>query len=147
MLRVLTILVACAKHGAAMKKPLLPFVAAIALLPLAACNSQPKAETVDTRAPDPMASALANAPAVELPPAIKATVSFRCQPGNALVFVDFFQGDKMVNFRDTKTAMPKQLKAEEAGKPFTNADGVKVTGTPKSVTVEQPGKGTLTCKA
>lgn len=130
-----------------MKKPLLPFVAVLALLPLAACNSQPKTEVVDTRAPDPMDTALRNAPKVELPPAIKSSVSFRCQPGNALVFVDFFQGDKLVNFRATKDGMPKQLKAEEAGKPFTNADGIKVTGTSKSVTVEQPGKGTLTCKA
>ena len=75
-----------------MIKPLLSTAAAVALLALAACNNDNKAQEVDTVAPDPMASAMANAAPVELPPAIQASVTFRCQPGNTLLFVDFFEG-------------------------------------------------------
>lgn len=125
-----------------MKKTLLP-VAAVALLALAACENKP--ETVDMTAPDPMAEQLKNAPKAELPPPVEKTVSFRCQPGNVLRFVDFFQGGKMVNYRAEKDAMPVQLKAPEAGQPFTNGT-VTVTGTAASITVEEAG-AKLTCKA
>ena len=125
-------------------RPLLPAVAAIVLLPLAACNNKP--EVVDSRGPDPLAEQLKNAPAVELPPAIKATVSMRCQPGNALVFAEFFEGDKLVKLRTDKDGPATDLKAPEAGKPFTAEGGYQLTGTSKSATVELPGKGKLTCK-
>lgn len=124
---------------------LLPAAVAIALLPLAACKPQP--EVVDSRAPDPMETALKNAPAVELPPAIKASVSMRCQPGNALVFAEFFQGDKLVAVRTDKDGPATRLTAPEAGQPFTAEGGYKLTGDEKSATVEIPGKGTLTCKS
>ncbi len=123
---------------------LLPIAVAIAALPLAACNQEP--ETVTSRAPDPMESQLANAAPVELPPAIKAAKSMRCQPGNALVFVEFFQGDKLVKVRTEKGGPVTDLKAPEAGQPFVAEGGYKLTGTPTSATVELPGKGTLTCK-
>jgi len=125
-------------------RPLLP-AAAIALLTLTACESKP--EVVDSRAPDPLAEQLKNAPAVELPPAIKATVSMRCQPGNALVFADFFQGDKLVRLRTEQNGPATDLKAPEAGQPFTAEGGYKLTGNDKSATVELPGKGTLSCKS
>jgi len=127
-----------------MKMRLLPVAAAIALLPLAACNQEP--EVISDRAPDPMETALKNAPAVELPPAIKATVSMRCQPGNALVFVEFFQGDKLVKLRTEKNGKATDLKAPEAGQPFTAEGGYTLTGNEKSATVELPGKGSLSCK-
>lgn len=127
-----------------MKMRLLPATIAIALLPLAACNPEP--EVVTDRAPDPMETALKNAPAVELPPAIKATVSMRCQPGNALVFAEFFQGDKLVKIRTEKNGPATDLKAPEAGQPFVAEGGFKLTGNEKSATVELPGKGSLSCK-
>lgn len=127
-----------------MKMRLLPAAVAIALLPLAACKPEP--EVVTDRAPDPMETALKNAPAVELPPAIKATVSMRCQPGNALVFAEFFQGDKLVKLRTEKNGPATDLKAPEAGQPFTAEGGYTLTGNEKSATVELPGKGKLTCK-
>ena len=127
-----------------MKMRLLPAAIAIALLPLAACKPEP--EVVTDRAPDPMATALKNAPAVELPPSIKASVSMRCQPGNALVFAEFFQGDKLVKIRTEKTAPWTDLKAAEAGQPFVGEGGYKLTGNEKSATVELPGKGSLSCK-
>lgn len=118
--------------------------AAVALLALSACNQEP--EVISERAPDPMASQLANAAPVELPPAIKATVSMRCQPGNALLFVEFFGGDKQVTVATEQNGPKTRLTAPEAGQPFTAEGGWKLTGTPASATVEVPGKGTLSCK-
>ena len=126
-------------------RPLLPAAAAIALLSLAACDNKP--EVVDSRAPDPLAEQLKNAPAVELPPAIKASVSMRCQPGNALVFAEFFEGDKLVRVRTEKDGKSTDLNAPEAGQPFTAEGGYTLTGTSKSATVQLPGKGKLTCKS
>ncbi len=127
-----------------MKMRPLPAAIAIVLLPLAACKPEP--EVVTDRAPDPMETALKNAPAVELPPSIKASVSMRCQPGNALVFAEFFQGDKLVKVRTDKAAPWTDLKAPEAGQPFVADGGYKLTGNEKSATVELPGKGSLNCK-
>ena len=123
---------------------ILPAAAAFALLSLAACEN--KVEEVDTRAPDPMAAALKNAPAVELPPAIEANVTFRCQPGNSLVYVDFFQGRKMANLRTEKNGTPTQLTAAEAGQPLTGG-GYTVEGDPKAIKYTAPGKPALSCKA
>ncbi len=123
---------------------ILPAAAALSLLSLAACDN--KVEEVDTRAPDPMAAELKNAAAVELPPAIEATVTFRCQPGNSLVYVDFFQGRKMANVRTDKTGTPTQLTAPESGQPLTGG-GFIVDGTPKAIRYTAPGKPALDCKA
>ncbi len=124
---------------------ILPAAAALALLSLAACNN--KVEEVDTRAPDPMAAEMTNAPAIELPPSIEATVTFRCQPGNSLIYVDFFQGRKLANLRLERTGRPTaQLTAAEAGQPFTGG-GYTVEGTPSAITYTAPGKSALTCKA
>lgn len=92
-----------------------------------------------------MAAEIANAAPVELPPPVKASASLRCSD-NSLVFIDFFEGDKAVNFRADKGAVPVRLAAPEAGQPFV-AEGYSVTGGAKSATVVQPGKGSLTCKA
>lgn len=132
-----------------MTKPLLLAVATLAVLPLAACNnsSSTNAEVVDTRAPDPMASEVANAAPVELPPAISSSVTFRCQPGNKLVYVDFFHGDKQVAVRTDKSGTPKLLKAPAAGEAYTADDGSKLTGDAKSATVKIGDGASLTCKA
>jgi hypothetical protein len=130
-----------------MIKPLLTTAAAVALLALAACNNSNKAEEVDTVAPDPMASAVANAAPIELPPAIEASVTFRCQPGNALVFVDFYQGGTKAGIKLKKDDMPTMLTAPAAGQPYVAAGGYKITGDAKGATVEAPGLGSKTCKA
>ena len=103
-----------------MKSPPLPLVAAASLLALAACNSQPKGpEVVDTN-PDPMANTLKHAAPVELPPAIKADKSLRCKD-NSLVYVTFFQGDKMAMVRTTQGGTPTKLTAPTTGAPLTAA--------------------------
>ena len=123
----------------------LPLIAAAAaLFALSACKSEP--EELSSTAPDPMASQLANAAPVELPPAISASATLRCGD-NSLVYVDFFKGDKQVNVRTEKGGSPTMLKAPEAGQPYVAEGGYELTGTPKSVSVTLPGKGAKTCKA
>ena len=131
---------------AAMRNILALAAVAAASLTLTACNSNTEPTEVDTRAPDPMASQLANAAPVELPPALKASVTFRCQPGNSLVYVDFFGGDKQVNLRTEQGATPIVLRAAEAGQPYTG-EGYTVEGTPSQITYTPAGKSALTCKA
>ncbi|MHA6723283.1 hypothetical protein [Sphingomonas sp. RS2018] len=123
---------------------ILPAAAALALLSVAACKGEP--EVVDSRAPDPLAEQLKNAPEVELPPAVKASVTFRCQPGNSLVYVDFFDGNKMAIVRSERGGTPTTLAAAESGQPFTGG-GYTVVGTPASIKYTAPGKPELACKA
>ena len=125
------------------KTPLM--IAAAALLALSACNkSQP--EEVSGVAPDPMASQLANAAPVELPPSIAASKSMRCGD-NSLVFIDFFQGDKQAIVRTVKDGPATVLKAPTAGEPYVAEGGFKVTGNAKTATVITPNEGTRTCHA
>ena len=127
-----------------MKNPSLIAAAAVALLSLAACENKP--EEVSSTAPDPMASQLANAAPVELPPAIAETVTLRCGD-NSLVYVEFFQGNKQVQLKTEKGGPATMLKAPEAGLPFEAAGGYKLTGTSKNVSVTLPGKPAKTCHA
>lgn len=127
-----------------MKNPSLIAAAAVALLSLAACENKP--EEVSSTAPDPMASQLANAAPVELPPAISESVSLRCGD-NSLVYVDFFEGNKQVQLKTEKTGPATMLKAAEAGQPFEAEGGYKLTGTPKNVNVTLPGKAAKNCHA
>jgi hypothetical protein len=127
-----------------MKNPSLIAAAAVALLSLAACENKP--EEVTSTAPDPMASQLANAAPVELPPAIAETVTLRCGD-NSLVYLDFFQGNKQVQLKTDKKGPATMLKAAEAGQPFEAEGGYKLTGTSKSVNVTVPGKPAKTCHA
>ncbi|OYX38911.1 MULTISPECIES: hypothetical protein [unclassified Sphingomonas] len=125
-----------------MTKNTLFAAAAMLLLPLAACDQ--KTETVTTQAPDPQAEELAKAPKVELPPSIKASVTFRCKD-NSLAYVDFMSGDKIAELRTEKDGAPIKLTAENAGDPLV-ADGYSLTGTPKGITLAQPGKPSQACK-
>lgn len=119
---------------------------AAALLALAACNSEPaQPEVLDTN-PDPMASTLANAAPVELPPAIKADKTMRCKDGS-LAYVTFFEGDKQAVVRTEKGGAPTTLKAPETGQPLTAEGGWSLTGSPSSITLAQPGKAEQTCHA
>lgn len=120
------------------------FAAAAVLLSLAACENKP--EEVSGTAPDPQAEALKNAPKVELPPSIEASVSMRCKD-NSVVFADFYQGAKMVLIKETKDGPGTLLKAPEAGQPFVADGGYKVIGTSKNATIEVPGKGSRACHA
>lgn len=128
-----------------MKTPILLTPAAL-LFALAACNSNPKSPEIVDSNPDPMATQLANAAPVALPPAIKADKTMRCKD-NSLVYVTFFQGDQQVFVKTAKDGSATILKAPAAGEPYVADGGWKLTGDTANITLAQPGKGALTCKA
>ncbi|MES2097754.1 MAG: hypothetical protein V4459_13435 [Pseudomonadota bacterium] len=126
-----------------MKSPLLP-ATAVALLVLSACQSK-TTTTVDNSATEN--KTVVTTKRVELPPPIKAEVSFRCHGDNSSVKVSFFDGDKLVSVQSPADAPPVSLKAPEAGKPYVADGGWELTGTPKSIKLTQPGKPAQTCDA
>ena len=123
-----------------------PFFAAASLaafLSLAACGNE--SETVSSRAPDPLANELAKAPPVQLPPAIKATKTYRCKD-NSLVYVSFMADDVTAMVRDKQEEPPvATLKAPAAGQPFTS-EGYSLSGSGDTVTYNSPDKGSQSCK-
>ena len=126
-------------------KMLAPSLVAVSLLALTACNSNKDPEVVSSVSEDPQAAEIANRPKVELPPAIKADKSMRCQPGNVLIYVTFFEGDKQAMVRTEKNGAATKLTAATAGEPLTGA-GWTLTGNPTNAKITQPGKGAFTCK-
>ncbi|TKD49921.1 hypothetical protein [Sphingomonas baiyangensis] len=126
-----------------MKRTLLLAAICGSALSLAACQSEP--EVIDTRPPNPLEAELANAAPVELPPAIRANVTFRCRD-NSLAYVEFFQGDKQVTVRTDREGERTVLRASEAGQPFT-AEGYSLSGDTENVTLKLPAKDELTCRA
>jgi hypothetical protein len=124
----------------------LPILASAALFALSACNPKPATpEVLDTN-PDPMATELANRAPVELPPAIKADKTMRCKD-NSLLYVTFFDGDKLAFVRTEKAGAINRLTAPAAGEPLTAEGGWKMTGTTSLITITQPGKPSQTCKS
>lgn len=115
---------------------------AVALLSLAGCNSEP--ETIVAGPADPMANEIANAAPVKLPPAVSASVPFRCKD-NSVAFVDFFDGS-FVNYRAKRGDAPVHLDKDAEGEGFTG-DGYKLTGTPASITLTLPEGEPKTCTA
>ena len=90
---------------------------------LAACNNDP---IEGKEAPDPMASELANAAPVELPPAITASKTYRCAD-NSLIYIDWLSdGTSKVkkSANDTGTQLP-------AGDPSLKGDAHAATVTYK----------------
>lgn len=120
-------------------------LAAAALLPLVACNNQPKTDAPADNAA--VENAAAAAP-VEMPPAIRAdNKSLRCKD-NSLVFVTFFEGDTQAMVKDTQDGSPTLLKAEKTGDPLTAEGGWTMTGDEKTgITLTRPGKAAITCRA
>lgn len=116
---------------------------ALAAVSLSACG-QSEPEVVGGPA-DPMAEQLAKAPPVELPPAVKASKTYRCKD-NSLIFVDFLADDKTANLRMEKNGMPTKLVAAEAGQPFEAEGGYKIEGSGDTITATVPGKGAQSCK-
>ena len=115
-----------------------------ALVTLSGCG-QKEPEVVDMN-PDPQAAELAKAAPVELPPSIQASRTYRCKD-NSLVYVTFFQGDKLASIRTEQTGPVTRLTAPAAGEPLTADGGWTLTGTPASITVTVPGKPSQTCRA
>lgn len=121
--------------------PLMTAAAALALS-LGACQKQ-KPEVIDTTGPDPMASQLANAAPVELPPSMIGSVTFRCKD-NSLAYVDFFKGNTQANVKLKKTDTPTVLKADKDGDPLTGG-GFTMTGDQDNIKLTKPDGTTLDC--
>jgi hypothetical protein len=115
--------------------------AATLALALGACQKN-KPEVIDTTAPDPLASQLANAAPVELPPAMIGSVVFRCKD-NSLAHVDFFKGNTQANLHPDKGATVV-LKADKDGDPLTG-DGYTLVGNQDKITLTKPGGSPLDC--
>lgn len=123
--------------------PLLALAPLSALFALAACNSEP--DTVVAGPADPDAQNVAEAPPVTLPPALTASRTYRCKD-NSLVYIDFFADGTSADVRAEKTGAATRLAAPAKGEPFV-AEGYKLTGEGATVTLEQPGKPSQSCKA
>lgn len=120
-----------------MNKLILAAPLALATL-LAACG-QP--ETIVSNGPaDPTKAEIAAAPPVKLPPAVLASKTYRCQPGNAVLYVDWFN-DNTATLKPKKDADPIAL----AGTPLAGG-GYTVEGSATAATVSITGpSGKLSC--
>ncbi|SNS18827.1 hypothetical protein SAMN06295912_102178 [Sphingomonas laterariae] len=127
------------------KTPLTLAAASLAaILSLAACNNE--ADTLVANGPaDPDAQTVAEAPPVTLPPALTASRTYRCKD-NSLAYIDFFADGTSADVRAEKTGPATRLTAPTKGEPFV-AEGYKLTGDSTTVTLEQPGKPSQSCKA
>lgn len=123
-------------------KHTLPLAACAALLALAACDSKP--ETLDTN-PDPMATELANAPPVELPPSVKSSVSYRCKD-NRVVFADFMSDNKSANLRLKRTDLPAHVTSETEGGAMAG-NGWSISGHGQTVNIAIDGGAAQSCKS
>ena len=89
---------------------------------LAACNPNPET-IVANEAPDPMAAELANAPAVELPPAIAASKTYRCKD-NSLLYIDWYSdGSARVKTDKGTGGVQVAAPAEGVQSPLTGTAG------------------------
>lgn len=121
----------------------LPLAAVASIALLSACNKNDEPEVVGGPA-DPLATQLANAAPVELPPSVKANKQYRCKD-NSLLFVDFMSDDKTALLRTKKDGDATTLKAANAGEPFTADGGYEIKGSGDEVTITVPGKGAQGC--
>jgi hypothetical protein len=129
--------------GAAMRHTLILPLAILSLAVLNACN-QAQPEGFNETIADPMENQLANASPVALPPALKASKTYRCKD-NSLIYVDFFADDLTANIRTEKEGAPVKLSAPEKGKAFA-AEGYSIEGSGPTITASLPGKGSQSCK-
>jgi hypothetical protein len=83
---------------------------------------------------------------VTLPPAIKATKTYRCKD-NSLLYVTFLADDMTAMVRDKQEEPPvATLKAPQAGQAFV-AEGFSLSGSGDTVTYDSPDAGSQSCKA
>ena len=120
---------------------------ALAAASLAACNNEP---IVANEQPDPMATDLANAAPVELPPAIVSTKTYRCKD-NSVVRIDWLSDKTAYVHGEGHAQTHLQPAVPVEGKPasaeMVAEGGFALTGeaSGSSVSVTLPGKGKVTC--
>ena len=129
-----------------MIKPALTAAALSVTVLLAACG-QPT--TITAGAPnDPTANEVAAAPPVKLPPAMLASKTYRCQPGNAVLYINWFNDNTSAAIKQKKDDTPVALTAPAKGEPFVGGGyTVKGSADASKVTVTAPGGKALDCAA
>src|SRR3546814_17732519 len=105
-----------------------------ALLSLAACNQEP--EVISANGVDPQADELAKAPPVELPPAIQASRTYRCDD-NSLVYATFYTNNT-VKVSAEPGVNGTILTAQDGQPPFV-AEGYSLRPNPPQVRHTPPG--------
>lgn len=105
--------------------------------------------TITAGAPnDPTADKIAAAPKVTLPPAMLASKTYRCQPGNEVLYVNWFNDNTTANIKKKKDDTPVALTAPAKGQPFSGGGYVvKGSADTAKVTITPPGGKDLTCEA
>lgn len=81
--------------------------------------------------------------AIELPPSIRKSSSYRCKDKSVLS-VDFLDDDLSINLRDDNGIT--QLKAEEQGGPYRTGS-MTLVANGNEITIEQPGRSPRHCKS
>jgi hypothetical protein len=104
----------------------------VAAAALAGCDNSDHTIVSDPDGPDPMANAVANASAIQLPPSIQASKAYRCKD-NSLIYVDWLSDG---------TARVKKTR-EEVGTTLAAGD-TSLTGDPKAASITYKGQS---CKA
>ena len=124
----------------------LPFLlAAVALLPLSACNTKEKKAAAANAAEAANEAAAANLAAAQpLPPAIRDDKTFRCKD-NSLAYVTFYQGDKQVEVRLEPQGERTHLTSDKAGGPYAGVQGWTLSGTDTGGMLTRPGKPAVSC--
>jgi len=122
---------------------------ALASLALVACQQE---TIVANEQPDPMASELANAAPVELPPAIAASKTYRCKD-NSLVQIDWLADNKgayvhRADRTQTHVKPAEPVEGQPASTDLTAEGGYVLKGnaTASTVNLTMPGKGAQVCK-
>ena len=122
-------------------------IIAVAGLALSACNNEP---IRGEGPPDPMASELANAAPVELPPAISASKIYRCKD-NSTVQIDWLADNSAYihgnGLEQTRVAVAPPLEGKPASTDLVAEGGYVLKGnaTAPSINVTLPGKGARVC--
>ena len=119
-------------------------VAAVALLPLAACHQPTLQEKQAAQAANEAAAENAAAAAAPLPPVVRSDKVFRCKD-NSLAYVTFFEGDTQAVVKDKPDGPATVLTAPAAGSPLTAAGGWSMTGKESGVMLTRPGKDAVSC--
>lgn len=124
----------------------LAFSAPLALAALLAACGQPT--TITSNGPtDVTAGEIAKAPPVKLPPALLASKTYRCQPGNTVYYVDWFNDGMTATLKTKKDGSPIALAAPKDGEPYLGG-GYILTGTATATGVEiKAPAGKLACTA
>lgn len=104
--------------------------------------------TITSNGPtDVTASEIAKAPPVKLPPALLASKTYRCQPGNSVYYVDWFNDSMTATLKTKKDGTAVALAAPAGGQPYVGG-GYTLTGTATATGVEIKGPaGKLACTA